>query len=67
MKVIALETGYHGGVLRYENDEFDVPEGSKASWYVPVAAQPAAQSALKPNKKGDKDPQQGQQPGGGLV
>lgn len=67
MKVIALETGYHGGVLRYESDEFDVPEGSKASWYVSVAAQPAAQSAPKPSKKGGEDPQQGQHPGGGLV
>lgn len=58
MKVIALETGYHGGILRYENDQFDVPEGSKASWYVPVASQTAASP-----KNGGK----GQQPPAGLV
>jgi hypothetical protein len=35
MKVVALKPGYLGK-LRQPGDEFDVPEGSKASWFVPV-------------------------------
>lgn len=35
MKVIALKQGYFGK-LRQLGDEFDVPEGSKASWFEPV-------------------------------
>jgi hypothetical protein len=58
MKVVALETGYHGGILRHENDQFDVPDGSKAKWFVPVAK---TQDTPKPGT--DK----GQRPGAGLV
>lgn len=35
MEVIATKTGYHGK-LRAPGDRFDVPAGSKASWFVPV-------------------------------
>jgi hypothetical protein len=35
MKVIAKQLGYFGK-LREPGDEFEVPEGSKASWFVPV-------------------------------
>lgn len=46
MKVIALKEGYFGK-LRMPGDEFDAPEGSKASWFVPVqtaiSAPPASQ------------------------
>lgn len=38
MKVKAIELGYHGA-LREPGDEFDVPKGSKASWFEPIAAQ----------------------------
>ena len=36
MKVKALDRGYHGA-LREPGDEFDVPEGSKATWFEPTA------------------------------
>lgn len=35
MEVIATKAGYHGK-LRAEGDKFTVPDGSKASWFVPV-------------------------------
>jgi hypothetical protein len=35
MKVIATKPGYFGK-LRQPEDEFDVPEGTKASWFRPV-------------------------------
>lgn len=40
MKVIATKKGYHGK-LREPGDEFDVPKGSKASWFEPVKQPPA--------------------------
>lgn len=52
MKVIALKEGYFGK-LRMPGDEFDVPEGSKASWFVPVqtavSAPPASQGSQVPD------------------
>lgn len=35
MKVTAIKQGYHGR-LRAVGDVFDVPDGSRASWFVPV-------------------------------
>jgi len=48
MKVVALKPGYLGK-LRQPGDEFDVPEGSKASWFAPVDA--ANASVLPPAEK----------------
>lgn len=39
MKVRATRTGFSGGGLRLAGEEFDVPDGRKASWWVPVAAE----------------------------
>lgn len=35
MKVIATKAGYFGK-LRAPGDEFEVPEGAKASWFAPL-------------------------------
>lgn len=35
-KVRAIQRGYFGGMLREPWDVFEVPDGSKASWWVPV-------------------------------
>lgn len=35
MKVEAIKPGYHGK-LREPGEVFEVPDGSKASWYQPV-------------------------------
>lgn len=36
MKVVALSTGFFGGARIRAGEEFDVPEGTKAPWFVPV-------------------------------
>ncbi len=50
MKVVATQKGYFGGQVREPGDEFDAPEGSKASWFKPV---PAAEP-VEPVKKAGK-------------
>jgi hypothetical protein len=35
MKVIAIRPGYHGR-LRETGEQFDVPDGSRASWFAPA-------------------------------
>lgn len=54
MQVIAIKQGYHGK-LRQPDDKFDVPEGSKATWFVPVEqkAEGKKQAAAKPKEPGD--------------
>lgn len=42
MQVVALKQGYFG-CLRTAGDVFEVPQGTKASWFAPV--QPAQESA----------------------
>ena len=37
MQVIATKAGYFGK-LRQAGDTFDVPDGSKASWFAPSAS-----------------------------
>ena len=44
MKVIATKQGYFGK-LRDVGDEFEVPEGTKGSWFKPV---PADEPEAKP-------------------
>jgi hypothetical protein len=48
MKVIALKNGQHGGVFRKEGAVFEVKDGEKASWFVPVQA--PALAGDKPEK-----------------
>lgn len=47
MKVTATKPGYFGK-LRQIGDEFDVPDGTKASWFAPAAAD---QKPAEPAKK----------------
>ena len=59
MKVIATKQGYFGK-LRDVGDEFEVPEGSKASWFQPVeqslgAAQKLIQSIHKGKLSSDRN------------
>ncbi len=46
MKVIATKQGYFGK-LRDVGDEFEVPEGTKGSWFKPV---PADEPEAKPTR-----------------
>ena len=45
MKVIATKTGFDGKRVRNAGDEFEMPDGSKGSWFV---------SAEKVKVKGQK-------------
>jgi hypothetical protein len=51
MKVTAIKQGYFGK-LRAVGDEFEVPEGTKGSWFQPVKQKPADDKAKA--KPGDK-------------
>ncbi len=50
MKVIATKMGFFGS-LRQPGESFDVPDGSKASWYAPADAAP---KQAKPAKAKDE-------------
>lgn len=53
MKVTALKSGYFGK-LRQPGDVFDVPEGSKATWFEPDEPKPEGKkTAGKPDKPTD--------------
>lgn len=54
MEVIATKPGYFGK-LRQPGDKFEVPGGSKATWFVPVEqkAEGKKQAAAKPKEPAD--------------
>lgn len=54
MEVIAIKPGYYGKLCQ-PDDKFDVPEGSKATWFVPVEqkAEGKKNAAAKPKETGD--------------
>jgi len=53
VKVIALAKGFYGGGPIAKGTTFDVPEGAKASWFVPVAAHKAAPEKVAEKPKAD--------------
>jgi len=54
MKVIATRRGHDGVVVREEGEEFDMPDGAKGSWFLPVEpAKPAAKVKPKADPKAD--------------
>lgn len=61
MKVIALKQGYFGK-LRQPDDQFEVPDGTKGSWFQPVKpVKPEAEA------KGGKKPEAAEPPSADLV
>lgn len=55
MKVIATKLGYLGK-LRQPGDEFEVPEGSKASWFEPVKQEAKGKKAQANDKPANDKP-----------
>lgn len=55
MKVIATKQGYFGK-LRAVGDEFEVPEGSKASWFQPVEQKASGKGSKKPEAPATEKP-----------
>ena len=59
MRVVATAQGYLG-CFREVGDEFEVPDGAKASWFTPVEAEskPAGRgrrARVDPGAAGDED------------
>lgn len=46
MEVIALKEGFFGGSRKRVNEHFDVPKGTKGSWFTPAPVEKE-----KPNSK----------------
>lgn len=58
MLVKANSIGYFGA-LRSAGDEFEVPDGTKGSWFAPVEPEAKAKSAGKSKGKGaSQEPEQ---------
>ena len=59
MQVIATKVGFFGGSRRRVGDEFEVPEGTKASWFIPVGETAGAKrrAAAQAEKDKSKQPQ----------
>lgn len=51
MRVKATKTGFYNDSLRDPGDEFEVPDGLKGSWFVPVA-----EFKTLPTKAEEKEP-----------
>lgn len=63
MKVKAIDVGFYGGFRRRVGATFDVPDGTKGAWFVPVDEGDSDAEQANPDA-GDK-PKQGGAPGKG--
>lgn len=52
MKVTALKAGFIGGAMREPGATFEVPDGTKASWFTPTDGEQS--KAAKPAKVKDQ-------------
>ena len=57
MRVVANSLGYFGA-LRNAGDEFEVPDGTKGSWFAPVEIEVKAKSAKGKGKVESPEPEQ---------
>lgn len=55
MKVIATKLGYFGK-LREPGDEFEVPDGTKGSWFQPVEQKANGKGSKKPEAQANEKP-----------
>lgn len=55
MKVIATKQGYFGK-LREPGDEFEVPDGTKGSWFQPVEQKANGKGGKKPEAPASEKP-----------
>ena len=55
MKVIATKLGYFGK-LREPGDEFEVPDGTKGSWFQPVKQKANGKGGKKPEAQANEKP-----------
>lgn len=48
MKVIATKTGFDGKRIRVAGEAFEMPDGSKGSWFEPAKAEKKSQEPKEP-------------------
>ena len=48
-RVVATKRGHDGRIVREIGEEFDMPEGVKGSWFVPVGKAPPPAPEPDPN------------------
>lgn len=53
MKVIATARGFDNVATREVGEEFDMPKGSKGSWFAPVAKQAEAKAEAEAKAKAE--------------
>ena len=58
MKVKALKPGFFNGSRVREGQTFEVPDGTKGSWFAPVAPEVKAKSAKSKAKSESSEPEQ---------
>ena len=50
MKIVAIKPAFYNGRRVRVGQEFDIPQGSKGSWFAPVASDEAKKATAKPSK-----------------
>ena len=55
MKVLATKLGYFGK-LREPGDEFEVPDGTKGSWFQPIEQKANGKGGKKPEAQANEKP-----------
>lgn len=55
MKVKAIATGFYGGHRRRPGAEFEVPEGTKGKWFVPVEPPAPADAPEEKQRRSRKE------------
>ena len=64
MRALAIERGYDGAVLREPGDSFEMPDGSRGSWFVECDEDGNPLKPLEPKKRrGHAVPGAGPKPG----
>jgi hypothetical protein len=51
MKIVAIKPAFYNGRRVRIGDELDIPQGSKGSWFAPVASTEAKAAKVKPSAK----------------
>jgi hypothetical protein len=50
MKIVAIKPAFYNGRRVRVGDELDIPQGTKGSWFAPVASSEADKAKVKPGK-----------------
>jgi 16S rRNA U1498 N3-methylase RsmE len=54
VKIVAIKVAFYNGRRVRVGDELDIPQGTKGSWFAPVASVEASKAKAKPEKQEPK-------------